>query len=84
MIGWAARKCLQVLDNVEYVLAIELFATCQALELQRPLKATPQIESIFEHVRKIVPFLENDAVMSEHIQNLSDDIRKGSILRIVL
>jgi len=36
--GWAARKCLQVIQNVERVLAIELLAACQGIDLRRPLK----------------------------------------------
>lgn len=42
--GWAARKSLELVKNVEYILAIELMAACQALDLLRPLKTTPQLE----------------------------------------
>jgi histidine ammonia-lyase len=35
--GWAARKCLQLIENVENVLAIELLAACQGLDLRMPL-----------------------------------------------
>ena len=38
--GFAARKCLQVVRNVEKVIAIELLAACQAIEFLRPLKTT--------------------------------------------
>lgn len=41
--GWAARKAHEVVKNVEYVLAIELMAACQALDLLAPLKSTKKI-----------------------------------------
>jgi histidine ammonia-lyase len=31
--GWAARKALKVVENVEYVIAIELLAACQVQSL---------------------------------------------------
>merc|ERR1712087_837387 len=35
--GFAARKALEVVEHVETVIAIELLAACQALDLHRPL-----------------------------------------------
>lgn len=43
--GWAARKALRVVENVEYVLAIEILSACQALEFLRPLKVS--IDTLF-------------------------------------
>ena len=42
--GWAARKSLQVVENVEYVVAIELLCAVQGLEFHRPLKTTAPLE----------------------------------------
>jgi len=44
--GFAARKCLQVVRNVEKVIAIELLAACQAIEFLRPLKTTQPLEEV--------------------------------------
>ena len=38
--GFAARKALIVVEHVETVIAIELLAACQALDLLRPLRTT--------------------------------------------
>lgn len=37
--GWSARKSLKVVENVEYIVAIELITACQALDLL-PRKST--------------------------------------------
>ena len=42
--GFAARKCLQVVRNVEKLVAIELLAACQAIEFLRPLKTTQPLQ----------------------------------------
>jgi histidine ammonia-lyase len=52
--GFAARKVLQVIENVERIIAIELLAACQAIEFLRPLKTTAPLESIYDLVRTIV------------------------------
>ena len=60
----SATKLVRVVDNVETVLAIELFNAAQALEFRRPAKSSPALEAIFEAYRQVVPFIENDTYMS--------------------
>jgi histidine ammonia-lyase len=64
----AATKLVRVVDNVETVLAIELFNAAQALEFRRPAKTSPALERIFTDYRKVVPFIENDTYMSPLIK----------------
>ena len=64
----AATKLVRVADNVETVLAIELFNAAQALEFRRPAHTSPQLERIFADFRKAVPFIENDTYMHPLIE----------------
>ena len=59
----SATKLVRVADNVETVLAIELFNAAQALEFRRPAQSSPKIEQIFHDFRQVVPFIENDTYM---------------------
>ncbi len=52
--GFAARKALRVVKNVEKVVAIELLAACQAIEFLRPLKTTTPLEEVYKVVRSKV------------------------------
>ena len=61
----AATKCYLVVNNVEKILAIELFNAAQALEFRKPLKSSPFIEEFVASFRKTVPFVENDRYMHE-------------------
>lgn len=58
--GWAARKCLRVIEHVEQVLAIELLAACQGIEFLRPLRTTTPLEKVYDLVRTVVrPWLKD-------------------------
>ncbi|MBT0812462.1 histidine ammonia-lyase [Litoribacter ruber] len=62
-----ATKCFRVIENVEKVLAIELFSATQALEFRRPSKSSDFIEGIVSSYRKEVPFNDVDRVLSTDI-----------------
>ncbi len=64
----AATKALKVVNNLERILAIELFNAAQALEFRRPERSSEFIEKIVAEFRKVVPFIEDDTVMHPHIQ----------------
>ena len=59
----AATKSARVADNVERVIAIELFNAAQALEFRRPLRSSAVIEKLHADFRAVVPFVEDDVIM---------------------
>lgn len=60
----AATQLHRVLDNVEKVIGLEALTAAQAFEFRRPLKSSPAIEKTVADIRKIVPFLQEDSLMS--------------------
>jgi histidine ammonia-lyase len=79
----SGRKLHQVLDNVEYIQAIELLYAAQALEFRRPLKSTPIIEACHELVRRHVAFIREDRIFADDINALHQMIKNGSLLTTV-
>lgn len=65
--GTAAYKLCQIIENCEYVLAIELLVAAQAVQLNEGLRLSPATEAIFRSFRQTVSFLENDRIVSEDI-----------------
>ncbi len=63
----AATKAYQVAQNLERILAIELFNAAQALEFQRPAKSSPFIEEFVAGYRKKVKFIDEDKTMYDDI-----------------
>ncbi|MGL5683880.1 MAG: histidine ammonia-lyase [Marinifilaceae bacterium] len=61
--GNAATKSVEVMNNVERVLAIELMNAAQAIDLQRPEKTSPYLEEFLADFRTAVPFDKEDRVM---------------------
>lgn len=68
----AGLKLQRIVDNVRGVIAIEIMTGCQALDLLAPLKPSKKLQSLHAAVRKRVPRLERDRVLSGDIQAISD------------
>lgn len=78
----SGRKLHQVIDNLEYIQAIELLYAAQAVDFRRPLKSTPVIEACHAHVRGQVSFIENDRIFADDINRLHQFIVDGSFLAV--
>ncbi len=61
----AAIKTWQVVQDVERILAIELFTAAQALEFRRPARSSARIGSLHAALRERVPFVKEDVVMHD-------------------
>jgi histidine ammonia-lyase len=64
----AAVKAYTVLQNLEKILAIELFNAAQALDFRRPLTSSPFIEDFIKKYRQKVDFVENDRILYPDIK----------------
>ncbi len=63
----SGRKWLQVLNNVHYILAIELLYATQGIELRRPLQSSTYIENMVQLVRTKVAHLHSDRFLQPDI-----------------
>lgn len=75
----AAVKARKVNRNVANILAIELLAASQALDLLRPLKSSAAIERIYEGVRSRSPAMPVDRSLSQDIAEVADWILAGGV-----
>jgi histidine ammonia-lyase len=76
----SGRKLSQVLDNLEYILAIELMSACQAIEFRRPLKSSEILEAAHEYARNFVQFASEDRIFADDINQLRAIIRDFSFV----
>lgn len=63
----AATKLIRVIENVNSVLAIELFNASQALTYREPSKTSPFLLEIIQKFRKKIPLVKVDKVMAPEI-----------------
>ncbi|MGB7786517.1 MAG: histidine ammonia-lyase [Salinimicrobium sp.] len=64
----AATKVIKVIDNVQSVLAIELFNASQALSYRGAYKTSEFLENLVSEYRQEVPLVKEDVVMAPFIQ----------------
>jgi histidine ammonia-lyase len=79
----SGRKLYKVLDNLEFILAIELMSACQAIEFRRPLKSSPLLEKAHTTVRQHVSFANEDRIFADDINILKDLIVSKKLVEAV-
>ena len=64
----SATKLQRVIENVNSVLAIELFNASQAMHFREPAKTSTFLREVLEDFRQEVPVLKEDVTMAPFIQ----------------
>jgi histidine ammonia-lyase len=76
----SGRKLYKVLENLQYILAIELMSASQAIEFRRPLKSSELLEFAHDYVRSFVGFAEEDRIFADDIIKIKDIISDFSFV----
>jgi len=79
----SGRKLSRVLDNLEFILAIELLSACQAIEFRRPLKSSELLEFAHDYVREFVGFASEDRIFADDINKVAGIIKDFSFVEKV-
>jgi histidine ammonia-lyase len=78
-----ARKALQVIGNVEKILAIELLTAAQAFEFRKPLKSGVFLDEVHNAVREQVAFAVKDRIFADDIEKGIEMIQNKTIIKVV-
>ncbi len=78
-----ARKALQVIGNVEKILAIELLTAAQAFEFRKPLKSGVFLDEVHNAVREQVAFAIKDRIFADDIEKGIEMIQNKTIIKVV-
>lgn len=83
----AARQAIQIANNVERILALELFAAAQAIDFRRQVlgpeaKLGKGTRPAYELIRQQVPFLDDDAVMYPYIEVMRQLVASGQLAAV--
>lgn len=80
----SARNARRILDNNQYIVALELLAACQAAELAGAVEQlSPAGRAVFAFVRERVPFLAADRYMTDEIEAVAALLREGALVDVV-
>src|SRR5690606_13596552 len=75
----AARKLLEVVDNAATVVAVELMAAAQALDMRAPLRPGAGAAGAHARVRALVAPLEEDRFLAPDLSALRVAVLDGSV-----
>ena len=76
----SGRKLNKVIENLEYILAIELLYATQALDFRHPIRSTSVLEACHSFVRSQVAYAVEDRIFSTDIQHLKNLIASGKFV----
>ena len=75
----AGRKAAQIARNAAGVVAVELIAAAEAVDLHAPLKTSPRLQSLHAKIREITPRIESDRYWSDEMATLQAAVLAGEI-----
>ncbi len=78
-----ARKCREIVENVERVIAIELLCGAQAMDLFTNMKPGQGTCAAYRVIRKAVPHLDRDRALYKDIDTMVHLVRSGKIVDAV-
>lgn len=79
----SGRKALQVLENVEKILAIELLTAAQAFEFRKPMKSGILLDEIHKKIRTKVAFADKDRVFANDIEAGIAMVKDQTIIKVI-
>jgi histidine ammonia-lyase len=79
---WAALKSWRALEAATGVVAIELLAACQAIDLLAPLATSPRLAAVHRFVREHVMMIDRDRPPAPDIARIGALIASGEIDRV--
>ncbi|WP_420387559.1 histidine ammonia-lyase [Roseivirga sp.] len=78
----SGRKALQIIGNLEQILAIELLCAAQAFDFRRPLKSGPVLEACHSHVRTRIDHASADRIFADDIHKAHTIIAERTLSQI--
>jgi histidine ammonia-lyase len=80
----AARRLAPMIANLQRIIAIEMLAACQGIDLLAPLRTGTESQRAVDIVREVSPTLEADRSLSEDIESVASRIRDGAFARVLM
>jgi histidine ammonia-lyase len=77
----AARNARRVLRNNNVILALELLAAAQAVDVSGRLNGlSPGGRVTYDTIRSLVPTLEDDRYMADELELVADELARGTLI----
>ncbi len=75
----AARRLLDMADNLAGIIAIELLCAAQGIDFRRPLETSPRLARAHRAVRRVVPHLDDDRFLAPDLERARALVQGGEL-----
>ena len=79
MATFAARKLGDICENTATILAIELLAAAQGVDLRAPLVTSAKLQAVMREIRSRVPHYDIDRYLAPDIAAITEAVKDGVI-----
>jgi len=79
----AARRLLQMTDNLFSIIGIEALTAAQGVEFRAPLATSPELTKAMVAIRAAVPTLEEDRYMADDLASASTLVASGALVAAI-
>ena len=79
----AARRLRPMLDNLRHILAVELLAACQGIDLLAPLRTGAEAQNACELVRSVSPRVDADRSLAADIKAVAKLIADAAFQKLL-
>ena len=79
----AAHKASTIVENAQYVIAIELLASTQGIDLRQKRAQGKGTRRVYQLLRRYVPRLKQDRSLHDDIEKIRLIVKQGQIAEIV-
>ena len=79
----AARRLVEMADNLAGIIAVELLASCQGVHLRCPLRSNTALEGVVERVHAVAPPFDEDRFFAPGIEAVESLVVEGGLRRLV-
>ncbi len=78
-----ALKLLQVMQNVEQILAVEMFTAAQALDFRHPRMPGKGVAAAHNHIRSLVPHGDRDYYFKNDLNTCARIVTDSRLIEVV-
>ncbi len=81
MAAHGARRLGRMVDNLNYILGIELLCAAQGIEFRAPLATSKALTSVVGRLRNDIPSLGDDRYLAPELETAKSLVESGTILQ---
>lgn len=83
MAAHGARRLTRMVENLNYILGVELLCAAQGVEFRAPLVTSTPLQQVITRLRADIPTLAEDRYMAPELEASKQLVADGAILQVV-